>query len=72
MYEMQVTFKLFNFNLKIISFIVQEVVPKPLVPKGTGPWKAEDYEVKRVKNLSAFKDDDSIDLGDKEFKVSHR
>jgi hypothetical protein len=49
---------------------VQEVVPKPLGPKGDGPWKAEEYEVKKVKNLVSFKDDDSIDLGDKEFKVS--
>jgi hypothetical protein len=63
---------LLNFNMKIISFNVQEVVPKPLGPKGDGPWKAEDYEVKKVKNLVAFKDDDSIYLGDKEFKVSHR
>ena len=42
-------------------------MPKPI---GTKPWQAQDYQVRKVNNLTGFNEGDKIDLGDKEFQVS--
>jgi hypothetical protein len=44
----------------------QEIVPKPI---GKKPWQAQDYQVRKVNNLTGFNEGDKIDLGDKEFQV---
>lgn len=47
----------------------QEVTPKPIGSGVDQVWRAEDYRVRKVKNLTTYHEQDTIDLGDKEFKV---